>query len=544
MPTALPEASGRSEVSAGIDGSGTDPIATLESVRESLRVVEMRLATLAADLERANPAEKGGLEAELNSLLSRRDVLRADFESIATGIDPDEYEQAAPVSFELRDELDKLVRPLIEELKELTEKPREIESLRSELSTWRRRRETASDALSNLAKLSPPIGGSLAGDLEKTRDSWEERLHLADNRIGALSFQLEQAEKGQPSVYEAMRDGVRSFFRSRGRNTLLCLAVLFGTFFLLRFLHRWIARFTPWVKKGARPFYVRLIDVALHLFSLIGAFVAALFVIYATGDWVLMGFAIIILLGLALAAKSGVPKFYNHARLLLNLGEIREGERVTYNGIPWKVERLSFFSIFVNEKLRGGVLRLPVRMIGGLVSRPVCREGEVWFPCEEGDWVDLPGTGKARVIVQTPEAVQVVKLGGSVATFPTSHFLELAPVNLSRGFRISIRIGIAFRHLADATTSIPEILWEHLAKELTSLVGERELLRSLKVEFAGTSPSSLDFSLLADFDGLLAPRHDVLERAMHRSAVDCCRNRGWDLPFPHLVVHRADDASA
>lgn len=384
---------------------GGDAISALESVRESLQTLEERIGILSADLERANPAEKEPIETELKSLLSRREVLRVDFESIATGIDPSAYEQASPAKFELREELDKLLRPLVEELKELTEKPREIEELRSELSTWRRRRETAGTALSNLATLPVPEGSDLAGDLARTRDAWEERLQLADNRIGALSFQLGQAEKGQPSLYEAMRDGVRSFFRSRGLNTLLCLVVFFGTFFLLRFLHRRIARFTPWVKKGTRPFYVRLVDVGMHLFSLIGAFVAGLLVIYATGDWVLMGFAIILLLGLALAAKSGVPKVYNHARILLNLGEIREGERVVYNGIPWKVERLSFFSVFVNEKLRGGVLRLPVRMIGGLVSRPVSPEGEIWFPCEEGDWIDLPGTGKARVIAQTPEAV-------------------------------------------------------------------------------------------------------------------------------------------
>lgn len=523
---------------------GKDAIATLESVRGALQVVETRLEALSGDLERANPAEKEQIETELKSLLSRRDVLRADFESIATGIDPAEYERAAPAKFELRVELDKLVRPLVEELKELTEKPREIEELRGELSTWRRRRETAATALSNLARLPAPAGGALAGDLARARDAWEERRQLADNRIGALSYQLEQAEKGQPSLYEALRDGVRSFFRSRGRNTLLCLVVVVATFFLLRFLHRRIARATPWVKKGSRPFYVRLVDVAMHLFSLVGAFVAGLLVIYATGDWVLMGFALIVLLGLALAAKSGVPKVYNHARLLLNLGEIREGERVVYNGIPWKVERLSFFSVFVNEKLRGGVLRLPVRMIGGLVSRPVCPDGEIWFPCEEGDWIELPEAGTARVVAQTPEVVQVVKLGGATVTLPTARFLESAPVNLSRGFRVSVRAGVGYRHLPEATSAIPETLWAHLAHDLHALVGERELVRSLKVEFAGASPSSLDFALIADFDGALASRYDQLERAIHRAAADCCRVHGWEIPFPQLVVHRPGDASA
>jgi small-conductance mechanosensitive channel len=183
-------------------------------------------------------------------------------------------------------------------------------------------------------------------------------------------------------------------------------------------------------------------------------------------------------------------------------------------------------------------------MIGGLVSRPVSPEGEIWFPCEEGDWIDLPGTGKARVIAQTPETVQVVKLGGSTVTFPTARFLETGLVNLSPGFRIFVRIGVGYRHLAEATGAIPETLRTRLERELNALVGERGLLRSLKVEFAAASSSSLDFAIIADFDGSLASRYDVLERAIHRVAVDCCRDHGWEIPFPQIVVHRAGDASA
>lgn len=129
-------------------------------------------------------------------------------------------------------------------------------------------------------------------------------------------------------------------------------------------------------------------------------------------------------------------------------------------------------------------------------------------------------------------------------TLPTARFMESGLVNLSRGFRISVRIGVGYRHLAEAVGDIPETLGTSLAKDLNALVGEREHLRSLKVEFAAASPSSLDLAIIADFDGSLASRYDVLERAIHRSAVECCHDQGWEIPFPQIVVHRAGDASA
>lgn len=514
-------------------------MATLSSVLESIESVDAGIERLNATRATASPEEIEVINEEIRSLTSRRDELRADFETIATGIAPSEFDQGVPTKFELRNEIDKLIRPLVEELNDLTAKPREIEQLRSDLAGWRRRADIARRALENLGALPSRGGPGLSAELAATRTRWEERLELSSNRIRAIEYQLEQAEATQPSVYESIRDAFRSFFRSRGRNLLFFVLVFLIVFFGLRYLHRRVEQYGPWRKKGTLPFYVRLIDVGLHIFSLVAALVAAMFVLYAAGDWVLMGFAIIVLIGLILAAKNGLPKFYDHVRLLLNLGEIREGERVVYQGIPWKVERLRFFTTFRNERLRGGLVRLPLRELRGLVSRPAAAEGEPWFPTEEGDWVDLPEEGKARVISQTPEFVTLVKLGGAKITMPTVKFLEAAPVNLTSGFRIRSIIGIDYRHQAEATTRIPETLWAHLTRELNALVGGREGLHNLKVEFASAGDSSLNLAIIADFDGSQAARYEMLSRALQRFAVDCCQANGWVIPFTQITLHQA-----
>ena len=223
----------------------------------------------------------------------------------------------------------------------------------------------------------------------------------------------------------------------------------------------------------------------------------------------------------------------------MNLGEVREGERVVYSGIPWKVERLSFFTSLTNEQLRGGVIRLPINRLSGLVSRAISEHGEPWFPCSEGDWIALPEEGRGKVISQTPEFVQLVKLGGARLTIPTAAFLLKSPLNLSTSFRLSIPFGIDYKHIAESTTTIPEIIWAHLTRELGTLLEKREQLISLKVEFAKASNSSLDYAIIADFDGSLAHRYEFLNRALQRLAVDCCLANHWEIPFTHVTLHNA-----
>jgi len=129
-------------------------------------------------------------------------------------------------------------------------------------------------------------------------------------------------------------------------------------------------------------------------------------VLYIAGDWVLLGLATLFLLGLAWASKHTLPQFFEQIRLLLNLGTVRDNERVVYEGLPWRVGRLNFYTRFTNPDLTGGLIRLPLRALSDLHSRP-CTTDEAWFPCREGDWVKLDDDRWGKVVMQTPEMVQV-----------------------------------------------------------------------------------------------------------------------------------------
>jgi hypothetical protein len=98
--------------------------------------------------------------------------------------------------------------------------------------------------------------------------------------------------------------------------------------------------------------------------------------------------------------------------------------------------------------------------------------------------------------------------------------------------------GIDYCHQAEATTTIPEIFREALTETLLKEYG-REAVRSVQIEFTAASSSSLDYTILADFDGSLAHRQKALQRQIQTICVDACNEHGWVIPFPQLKVHQA-----
>jgi hypothetical protein len=252
-------------------------------------------------------------------------------------------------------------------------------------------------------------------------------------------------------------------------------------------------------------------------------------------DWLLLGVGLLLVVAAIWLAVSALPDLVEQATLLLNLGAVQEGERIVFNGIPYRVERLDFHTDLVNPKLRGGHFTLPVRELSGLHSRPVA-EDEVWFPCDEGDVVVLDDGRWGRVVFQSPDAVRLEEEGGAVTTFEAAAFLGLSPKNLSRGYRASVRFGIDYAHQEMATTKIPELLAREVGEALVAEFGG-EQVRGVEVELCGASAASLDFAIEADMTGACAERHGAVQNALLRHAVDCCTRNGWAIPFPQLVVH-------
>lgn len=518
---------------------------TESSQQDTLQNLSAAIARKKSELDDAQRAVQSASGDELTE--QQRNVkrlqqelaqLELNFETIATGIDIEEFLTPSREAFSLQDEIEALVRPLVRELREATEDPRQIEELRNDVAHHQQRRMMAEEALQNLRQLqTATTDTTVRENLNTLIEAWEIKQTDAENLEDVARHQLETKLRARKSLIESTSSLFGTFFRSRGLNLLMAIGAAVGVFVVMRFLAGLVAKLGARKTDGPAHFYMRLFKVLFHFSVTLLAAAAALLVLYVAGDWVLLGFFLLFLLGLAWASKHTLPMFFEQIRVLLNLGAVREQERVVFNGIPWLVEKLSVYTTLRNPALSGGLLRLPVRELIHLHSRPIAHN-EIWFPCRENDWVLLADGFRGRVISQSPEMVQLEPLGGALTTYTTDAFLAANPKNISANFRLSCVFGVDYGHQAISTREIPERLHAALNKELCQMVGAENLL-NLRVEFRSANSSSLDYEVIADMHGSAARDYDRLQRAIQRICVDACNREGWVIPFTQITLHQA-----
>jgi small-conductance mechanosensitive channel len=223
--------------------------------------------------------------------------------------------------------------------------------------------------------------------------------------------------------------------------------------------------------------------------------------------------------------------------LFLNIGSVREDERIDLDGLPWRVRSINIFSILEN-RTAGICQRIRIDDLVDLKSRPFHKD-DPWFPCERGDWVILSDGMRGKVIGITQELVELVARGGSHRTYRTAEFLSLSPTNLSRNFRLKETIGISYDLQKESVTSIPGLLQAFIEQRIEDSEYANKLL-NLRVEFERANTSSLDVVVIADFDGSVADLYNRLRRTLQAWCVAACTEYGWEIPFTQLTLHQVD----
>lgn len=539
----------------GEEGGSRSTLETLRALSRSLQKIRENIREINAELKSAEDEEtRAVLRRESEQLNQQLADLQRDFERIATGVESDGMGDRRDEDFNWQNELTHLISPFIQELKKMTERPRQIEQLRSDILYFENQLDSAEKALANIRRLQTRAEAQSEEDsaggpnpereavrkriLERLDDleaRWNTTFTDIENQLAVTRYRLEDIQKEKKSLLESTQNVLRIFFKTRGRNFLLALLAFVFVLLLLRFLHRLIYKYSPLHDLERRTFYVRLGDVVYHLLTILGATCAGLITLYATGDWLLLSLTIVFLFGLAWTAKEGLHRFWQQVQLLLNLGTVRENERLVYAGVPWRVLALNLYVRMENPALSNGYIRLPLRELTEHHSRPY-HPDEPWFPCQPGDWVRLSDETWGKVKTQSPEMVQLALRGAGIKTLPTPDFLALHPANLSAGFRLRVLFGFDYAHQAIITTEIPEKLYDFLMEGLNSR-GYAQPLQKLKVEVEAAGASSLDLLTLADFSGEAADRHNILIRLIQALTIDACNEYGWIIPFTQVTVH-------
>lgn len=519
---------------------------TVESLEALLKAIENREADVAEVQDRLKVASdevtRADLLERLGELKEQGELLRSQFEQFAVAVDTRLFGDDEPEKkFDWQEELGSLVRPIIAELKSATAESRAIGELRGEIQALEKKSAIAAEGVENLqALVAANPSPALRDRLTKRLEAWQRRLDDARNQRTALKLQLENRLAERESLLDETTAYARSFFQERGLNLVYGALAFLGVFFFVRLLNHLLGKASK--RQDGQSFASRLGTLVLHLLSVLGGLLAALVVLNMVGDWFLLGILVIFLLGVGWASIKTLPQYVETVTLILNVGAVREGERIVFDGLPWRVESLGFAARLVNPELEGGAQRLPVKLLIGRHSRPN-GEHEAWFPCRHGDWVELGDGNSGRVASQTPSTVRLVERGGSQVVYQTPDFLALSPRALSAGFRIQSTFGVDYKHQSISTTEIPEKMQAALETGLPQVV-EAAWIKGVRVELMAAGASSLDYAIEADFHGEAAAQHPRLERAISRLLVEACSQYGWEIPFTQVTLHQAQAESS
>jgi len=487
-------------------------------------------------------SEKLDLQEELTQLDKQLAETTVDFERIATGVSPQVFDTQEKVTFSWKDELTTLLEPSIKELKQLTARARQKTELKETIDDYNQQLATARGAVGHLntliAETENPAIKTYLGELLPAWQNVEKRI---GSKLDLAQRELTKLEDKEVSLFESSGNSVREFFRDRGWYLLIAVLAFAAILLACRLFARLLFFIIPGARKEQRPLHVRILDIFFQIFSVASAIFGLIFVLYIAEDWLLLSAAIILLVGMVWAVRQTLPKMWQQVRLLLNMGSIREGERVVYNGVPWRIEALNVFCKLHNPAL-GMYLRIPVENMIGLVSRPYHAD-EPWFPCKRGDWIAIDGKPFAKVVSLSHEQVEVVEMGGRRTVYQTSTFLGKSPSNLSRNFNLRVVFGLSYDLQADITTTVLETLKDFIQKKMEEH-GYAEDCLSLNVDFLQAGPSSLDVAVMGDFKGEMAPAYRRIERALAKWCVDCCNANGWEIPFPQMTVHLPKEGGA
>ncbi|PIE57198.1 MAG: hypothetical protein CSA34_00015 [Desulfobulbus propionicus] len=515
----------------------------LLSIHQLRQMIEKQIASKNRQMEQTNSSDtKAALQEELVELQKSLQAAESDFEKMATGVDTSIFNaQEEEGAFNWKQELFDLVKPGIMELKQLTVEARRKAALLDKQSRYQELLPVAHEANANLKALFASTEAEvLKEQIEALQPQWESLEKQLISGLDITNIELAKMDNNQQSLWERSRASLLRFLHTRGLYLTIAVVACLLVILLMGLLHRVVRRMVPGHDRTWRPFHIRAIDLGFQVATVLVALFSFIIVFYVVEDWVLLSFAVIILLGLAWMTKTALPRFWKQSQMMLNAGPVREGERVILYGVPWLVENINLRTTLTNPDL-DLTFKVMIYDLFDKTSRPFGAH-EQWFPCRKDDWVILADGTRGGVVDLSHERVELVLRGGAHKTYQTPDFLSLAPVNLSRNFRIKEIFGIGYCHQQEATGVILKQLEAFLLERFTAEEYSDEML-NLRVEFTSAGASSLDLVVIADFKGSAAPIYNRLRRAIQRWCVDAATQYGWDIPFPQLTVHRGDTAA-
>jgi len=524
---------------------------TTESTELQRHLILITKKTLVLEKEIEALRKKSETKENLQKIIDLQtqiDRLNLDFDSLATNLPLKDSSLKRKEKSPWTKQLEEITMPLLQAIRDLTEKPRKVDSLKKRIAQLENTLVLYKEATNNLKKLE----GTRAAIETSTRPEdtrYLSRLTLLQNKydpelpelnMNESRKNLEQILSSDESIIDSAKKQIKDFFKNRGRNLLITLATFCGLWWLLNRLRKWILSFNMFSRLS--PAFGKLFSAAYNIFILVICLLVGMACLYFFNDWLLISLIVMVLFLVAWTSRQYLPTFLQEIKLIVNLGTVREGERFIWNGVPWLVQDIGLSAVLVNANLEGGEIRLPVRDLIDKHSRPVV-EGEPWFPTKPKDWVILNDGSYGWVKHQTVEQVVLNLKGNSLKYYSTADFLSQSPLNISAGFRYCIEFGLDYKTQDRICEEIPTLIENGLKNYLSNFFeGPSPDFNFLEVRFDNPGASSLNLMVIIHADGKCADRHEENRRAIQTALVQICNDNNLTIPFSQLTINMADGA--
>lgn len=423
-------------------------------------------------------------------------------------------------------------------MKEASKRPRLIESLKSELIAYKMRIPKIQEAL-NVIEIHQKNNKSpiLTEELEEQHKFWLHQKKEFETKKASIEQQLNDFEKQQQPLGDSLRDFFNDF-KERGLHLIMALLVFAILMFLFKFISKIICKNNPLHKNPKLLMWANLTDIVLQGIFIFIALCCSFFVLYSSGDWLLIAIGLVIVIGLIVALKNAFGHYWEQTKLILNIGGIRKGEKVIYNGVAYKVESIGVFSILKNPILTGGTLRLPIRDLIPMTSRAY-DESEAWFPCKKDDFILFKNKDFRQVSRITPEVVEL-SFFGAPEFYSMQTFLKASVRNLSvEPFWAWDTIYLDHKYLPIAQSEIVVKLNAYVEIEAKKLFGDT--LVSVWVEFNYIRNGSLGFLIGLLMKPEAASKYSSISRKLRQMGMQVALKNNWESPYSQLTISQSNE---
>lgn len=487
---------------------------------------------------------------KIDQLQIQLNKLDLEFESRVTTLSLEDPALEKDKKLDWVEEIQEITKPLLTAIRDVTEKPRIIQELKSKIEDLETKLQDHQDASASISALIENLKQHPLPDTLEVKKFQANITHLSEKYDPELiRFNLEEARANlekflgaDESVLESATKTIKEFFQTRGRNLLVTFLTFGGLWWVLSRLRRWILTRKFLTKRTSS--IGKLFSAAYNVIVLLFCFFVGLACLYFFNDWLLITLIIMGIFFVAWTSRQWIPRFFEEIKLIVDLGTVREGERLIWEGVPWLVRDIRLHATLVNERLQGGRIILPLYKLIDMNSRPVVAN-EPWFPTRLNDWVLLGDDCYGKIEYQTMEQVVInLKEGGALKFYKTEDFLAQNPVNISNGFEYAIDFGLDYEIQSRICDEIPVLFTAEIKRHLQlHFEGDDPNFYALEVLLDSAGESSLNLVVEVYVHGRCAHLYDECRREILTTLVRICNEHNLGIPFNQLTVHLPNQTS-